>query len=412
MRRVVITGVGVISPVGNDVTTFWNSLCAGVCGIGRITRFDPEGMKATLAAQVKNFDPALYGMDTRAVRRMDIFSQYAMAAAQQAVENSGIYGQIEPERLGVYVGSGIGGMTTFLSETDKLREKGPNRISPLFIPMMISNIAAGNIAIRYDAQGPCLPTVTACATSTHAVGEAYRAILHGYADAVIAGGAEATINPLAVGGFSSAQALSTSQDPRRASIPFDRERAGFVMGEGAGILVLEEYEHAVKRGAAVLAEVCGYSNTCDAYHITAPREDAKCAARAIAEAAKEAGITDRDAVYINAHGTGTPLNDKSETVAIKAGLGEKAAYAAMISSTKSMTAHMLGAAGAVEAIVCALALRDGVIPPTIGYEQADPDCDLDYVPNQARQAQATLALSTSLGFGGHNGCLAFRPVKA
>ncbi len=410
MKRVVITGMGVISPVGNDIESFWSSLTAGVCGIGKLTRFDAEGLKVSVAAEVKNFAPADFGIGAHAARRMDLFAQYAMAAAIQAVAQSGIKDAVEPERFGVYIGSGIGGMETFLKEAKKLFDKGPGRISPLFIPMMISNIASGNIAIEFNAQGPSLPVVTACATSTHSVGEAYRAVAHGYADAIIAGGAEATVNPLAVGGFTNCQALSLEQDPLKASLPFDKRRAGFVLGEGAGVVVLEEYEHAKNRGANIIAEVCGYSNTCDAYHITAPREDGSCAARAIEQAAKQAGINENDVVYINAHGTGTPLNDKSETIAIKAALGTKA-NDAMISSTKSMTGHMLGAAGAVEAIVCALALKNGVLPPTIGLEEPDPECDLDYIPNKVRNVNATLALSTSLGFGGHNGCIAMRAAE-
>ena len=410
MKRVAITGMGVISPVGNNIDSFWSSLTGGICGIGKLSRFEPEGMKVSVAAEVKGFQPADFGINSHAARRMDLYTQYAMAAAMQAVSQSGIQGAVQPGRLGVYVGSGIGGMDTFLRETKKLYDKGPGRISPLFIPMMIGNIAAGNIAIEFNAQGPCLPVVTACATSTHAVGEAYRAIAHGYADAIIAGGAEAAINPLAIGGFTNCQALSLEQDPRKASLPFDARRSGFVIGEGAGILVLEEYEHAIKRGAAIVAELCGYANTCDAYHITAPREDACCAARAIGQAAAQAGIRAEDTVYINAHGTGTPLNDKAETLAIKEALGGQA-YAAMISSTKSMTGHMLGAAGAAEVIACALALKSGVLPPTIGLCEPDAACDLDYIPNQARSVQATLALSTSLGFGGHNGCVALRPTE-
>ena len=317
-----------------------------------------------------------------------------------------------PERFGVYVGSGIGGMNTFVNETQKLMQRGPSRVSPFFIPMMIGNIAAGNIAIQYGAQGPCLPVVTACATSTHAVGEAYRAIAGGYADAIIAGGSEATINPLAVAGFTNCMALAVEEDPHKASLPFDKRRKGFVMGEGAGILILEEMERARARGAKIYGEICGYANTCDAYHVTAPHPEGLCASRAIAMAASEAGIRDEDTVYINAHGTGTPMNDSSETLAIKKALGEDMARRAMISSTKSMTGHMLGAAGAVEAAATTLALHRGVIPPTINLEEPDPACDLDYVPGSARKAQATLALSVSLGFGGHNGCIAIRPADA
>ncbi len=407
MRRVVITGLGIISPVGNNIPDYFENLCQGVCGIGPITHFDTEGYKVHLAAEVKDFNPADYGLEN--TRRMDLYTQYAMAAARQAAEDSGIVGAVEPDRLGVYVGSGIGGIHTFAAETEKLLNRGPGRVSPLFIPMMIANIAAGNIAMAMDAQGPCLPVVTACATSTHTIGEAFHAIAHGYADAIFAGGSEAAVEPLAIAGFTNCQALSLSEDADAASLPFDARRKGFVIGEGAGILVLEEYEHAKARGAKIYAEICGYGNTCDAHHITAPRPDGQCASRAIQLAAQEAGLSDADSIYINAHGTGTPLNDSSETTAIKLALGEQAAKKAAISSTKSMTGHMLGAAGAAEAIVCALALKEGILPPTIHYEQPDPACDLDYVPNEARKAQASLALSTSLGFGGHNACLAFRP---
>lgn len=407
MRRVVITGLGIISPVGNNIPDYFENLCQGVCGIGPITHFDTEGYKVHLAAEVKDFNPADYGLEN--TRRMDLYTQYAMAAAKQAAEDSGIVGAVEPDRLGVYVGSGIGGIHTFAAETEKLLNRGPSRVSPLFIPMMIANIAAGNIAMAMDAQGPCLPVVTACATSTHTIGEAFHAIAHGYADAIFAGGSEAAVEPLAIAGFTNCQALSLSEDANAASLPFDARRKGFVIGEGAGILVLEEYEHAKARGAKIYAEICGYGNTCDAHHITAPRPDGQCASRAIQLAAQEAGMSGADSIYINAHGTGTPLNDSSETTAIKLALGEQAAKKAAISSTKSMTGHMLGAAGAAEAIVCALALKEGILPPTIHYEQPDPACDLDYIPNEARKAQASLALSTSLGFGGHNACLAFRP---
>ncbi|MGI6115982.1 beta-ketoacyl-ACP synthase II [Luoshenia tenuis] len=413
MKRVAITGLGVITPVGNDVNTFWENLTAGVCGIGPITKFPTDDLKVKIAAEVKDFDPAAFGMDVPTARKLDLYTQYALAAAKQAVEDSGIAESgLAPERFGVYVGSGIGGMNTFVNETQKLMQRGPSRVSPFFIPMMIGNIAAGNIAIQYGAQGPCLPVVTACATSTHAVGEAYRAIAGGYADAIIAGGSEATINPLAVAGFTNCMALAVEEDPHKASLPFDKRRKGFVMGEGAGILILEEMERARARGAKIYGEICGYANTCDAYHVTAPHPEGLCASRAIAMAASEAGIRDEDTVYINAHGTGTPMNDSSETLAIKKALGEDMARRAMISSTKSITGHMLGAAGAVEAAASTLALHRGVIPPTINLEEPDPACDLDYVPGSARKAQATLALSVSLGFGGHNGCIAIRPVDA
>ena len=318
-------------------------------------------------------------------------------------------GNIDPFRLGVYVGSGIGGFTTQYRETEKMISEGAKWISPLFIPTMISNIAAGNIAIRNNACGPCLPVVTACATSTHAVGEAYRAIKHGYADAIIAGGAEASTIPLGIAGFANAKALSRSEDPKYASLPFNKNRGGFVMAEGAAILVLEEYEHAKARGANILAEVCGYGNTCDAHHVTAPRPDGKTQAAAIKMALDEAGYTSSDNLYINAHGTGTALNDASETAAFKIALGDDA-YKAHISSTKSMTGHMLGAAGAVEALTCVLALKDGIVPATINLDEPDPECDLDYTPNKPVKAPLTIAISDSLGFGGHNGCVAFRKI--
>ena len=407
MKRVVITGAGVVSPVGNDAAAFFDSLIRGVCGIGPITRFDTSGYKARMAGEVKDFDPQAAGIDRAQAKRTDLFAQYAMAAAMQAVADSGIEGRIAPERFGVYVGSGIGGMQTFVQETEKLLNRGPTRVSPFFIPMMIGNMAAGNIAIRFNAQGPCLPVVTACATSSHAIGEAFRAIKYGHADAIIAGGAEATIVPLAVAGFSNMKALSESEDPNAASLPFDARRGGFVMGEGSGIVVLEEYEHAVSRGAKIYAEVCGYGNTCDAYHITAPHAEAVGATNAIRLALEEANWQG-EKLYINAHGTGTPMNDKVETLAIKKALGEDAARAALISSTKSMTGHMLGAAGAVEAVACAFALKQGIVPPTIHLEQPDPECDLNYVPNEAVKADIEMAVSSSLGFGGHNAVVAFR----
>lgn len=408
MKRVVITGVGVITPVGNEINTFWDNLTNGVCGIGTLTRFDTTDFKVKLAGEVRGFKPADYGIDVPTARHMDLYTQFAMGAAHQAAADSGIVGTVAPERLGVYMGSGIGGMHTFVTETEKLLKRGPARVSPFFIPMMIGNMAAGTVAITYNAQGPCLPVVTACATSTHAIGEAFRAVAHGYADAIFAGGSEATIEPLAVAGFSNSQALSISENPNAASLPFDARRGGFVMGEGAGVMVLEEYEHALARGAKIYAEVVGYANTCDAYHMTAPRPDGACAARAIAEAAREGGVTADDLLYINAHGTGTPLNDSAETLAFKLALGEDLARRAAISSTKSMTGHMLGAAGAVEAIVSALTLARHVAPPTINYREPDPACDLDYIPNVCREGNFTAALSTSLGFGGHNGCLALR----
>ena len=408
MKRVVITGMGAITPVGQDIETFWNSLKNGVCGIDFITKCDTEDLKVRIAAEVKDFDGTKYVESKSELRKLDLFAQYAVAAAKEAVEDSGITGTVEPERLGVYVGSGIGGMSTFIDETVKLYEKGPGRVSPLFIPQMIGNIAAGNIAIKYNAKGVCLPVVTACATSNHAIGEAFHAIKHGYADAIIAGGAEAAVNRLAIAGFTNCMALTKSEDPKRASIPFDKERSGFVLGEGSGIIILEEYEHAVNRGAHIYAEICGYGNTCDAHHVTAPDPEAEGGARAMKLAMAEAGIDGSENIYINAHGTSTPLNDKSETLAIKKALGEENARKVKISSTKSMTGHMLGAAGAVEAIACAKALETGIIPPTIGYENFDEDCDLDYVPNKAVEGNADYAMSVSLGFGGHNACIVLK----
>lgn len=412
MNRVVVTGLGVLSPVGNDVAAFWQSLIEGKCGIGPITAFDTTEYKVKIAAEVKDFDPLQY-LDKAEARKQDRFSQFAVAAASQAMADSGLESgsNIDSFRLGVYIGTGTGGMQSFLTESAKLLEKGPSRTSPFFIPMMIGNMAAGNVALRFHAQGPSLPIMTACATSTNAIGEAYRTIKHGYADAVIAGGAEATIVSLAVSGFTNCMALTQNPDPTCASVPFDKRRNGFVMGEGAGVIILEEYEHAVARGAHIYGEVCGYGNTNDAHHMTAPDPDAKGSSRAIQMAVEEAGLTDTDQIYINAHGTSTPLNDKTETKAIKLALGEETARKAHISSTKSMTGHMLGAAGGVEAIATVLALQYGIIPPTIGYAEPDPDCDLDYTPNHAVKADVTLGISTSLGFGGHNGCLAFRKFE-
>lgn len=413
MKRVVVTGLGVVSPVGNDVPSFWQSLTEGKCGIGPITAFDTTEYKVKIAAEVKDFDPLLY-MDKNEARKQDAFSRYAVAASAQAMQDSGLEsgGNIDPFRLGVYIGSGTGGMQTFMQEAGKLFEKGPGRVSPFFVPMMIGNMAAGNVALKFGAQGPSLPIMTACATSTNAIGEAYRTIKHGYADAIIAGGSEATVIEMAVAGFTNCMALTQNTDPASASIPFDKRRNGFVMGEGAGVLVLEEYEHAVARGAHIYAEVCGYGNTNDAHHMTAPDPDAKGSSRAIQLAVEEAGMQADDEIYINAHGTSTPLNDKTETKAIKLALGEETARKAHISSTKSMTGHMLGAAGGVEAIATVLALKHGIIPPTIGYAEPDPECDLDYTPNKAVKADVTLGISTSLGFGGHNGCLAFRKFEA
>ena len=406
MKRVAVTGLGVISPVGNDVPTFWNALCSGTCGIGPITKFDATDYPVKLAAEVRNFDPKQY-MEKLDILHSDVYTHFAMAAACQAVADSGIAGTLDAERVGVYIGSGIGGIATFMTEHSKLLNRGPRRVSPYFIPMMIPNMASSMIAIRYHFHGPAMPMVTACASGTNAIGEALRLIRHGYADAMVAGGAEATVNALAAAGFSNMQALSPSEDPNAASLPFDVRRAGFVMGEGAGVLVLEELEHAKQRGATIYAELTGYGSTCDAYHITSPDPSAAESARAIADAWRETSL-DSDRVYFNAHGTGTPMNDRIETLAIKKALGEDRARRITISSTKSMTGHLLGAAGGAEAVASVLALRDGIAPPTINLTQPDPDCDLDYTPLTAKHADFDVALSSSLGFGGHNACLAFR----
>ena len=413
-RRVVVTGMGVISPIGNDVDTYWKNLLEGVCGIDFITLFPTDDLPVKIAGLVKEFNPSEYDIEASFAIKQDKFTLYAVAAAWQAVKASGISsaddGNVDPFRLGVYVGSGIGGFNTQMRETEKLFNEGAKWVSPLLIPTMISNIAAGNIAIRNNACGPCLPVVTACATSTHAIGEAYRAIKHGYADAIITGGTEAAIVPLSIAGFANAKALSKSEDPKRASLPFNKNRGGFVMAEGAAMLVLEEYEHAVARGAEIIAEVCGYGNTCDAHHVTAPRPDGKTQAAAIRQALDEAGYNSEDVLYINAHGTGTALNDTSETAAFKLALGNNA-YRAHVSSIKGSVGHMLGAAGAVEAVASVLALKNGVVPPTVGLDEVDPECDLDYTPIKPVKADLTMAISDSLGFGGHNGCIAFRKIK-
>lgn len=411
MYRVAVTGMGVISPVGNDLETFWSSIKEGKNGIGKISRFDASRLKCSLDAEVKDFNPKDYYPSVQEIRRSDLCMQYAYAASIEAVNMSGIMeSDIDKDRLGVYIGSGIGGIGTTITNTLRLNEKGPDMVSPFFVPMMISNMPTGAVAIRFGAKGPTLPVVTACASSSHTVGEAYRAIKHGYADAIIAGGTEAAINELSMAGFVNCQALSLAEDPDAASLPFDKRRGGFVMGEGSGILVLEEYEHAKKRGAKIYAEVVGYGNTSDAYHITAPDPEGYGAMRAIKLAKEEAGINDADEIYINAHGTGTHLNDAMETKAIKEVFGDKA-YSIHISSTKSMTGHMLGATGAVEAIASVLALDTGIIPPTINYKEKDEECDLDYTPNTLVKADVNAALSSSLGFGGHNACVAFRKAK-
>lgn len=411
-RRVVITGMGVISPIGNDVKTFWENLKAGKCGISRLEGFEEYNLPIHVAGRVKDFDPLNYGLSVAEKRRNDLYSQYAMAASTEAMASSGLVSRenIEAERFGVYVGSGIGGINTFVTQTRILIDEGADRISPLFIPMMIPNIAGGNIAIKYKAQGPCLTHVSACATGTNSIGEAYLAIKYGRADAILTGGSEAAVTPLAIGGFANSRALTTEEDPSKACLPFDRRRGGFVMAEGAGLMMLEEYEHAKARGAEIITEVCGYGCTCDAHHYTAPRPDGIPAAKAIREALDEAGYREGENLYVNAHGTGTHLNDAAETNALKLALGEADAHRASVSSTKSMTGHMFGATGAVELMASALALKEGIVPPTIGLEEADPECDLDYTPLKARKRDLDVAISNSLGFGGHNVCVALRKI--
>ena len=413
-RRVVVTGTGIISPIGNDVKTYWKNLLDGVCGIDFIQSIPTDDLPVKIAGEVKDFNPSDFGIEPAFARKQDRFTLFAVAAAYQAMQESGLSaaedGNIDPFRLGVYVGSGIGGFTTQVKETEKILKDGPKWVSPLFIPTMIANIASGNIAIRNKAYGPCLPVVPACATSTHAIGEAYRAIRHGYAEAIIAGGSEAVILPLALAGFANAKALTKAEDPKYASLPFSADREGFVLAEGAAVLVLEEYEHAKARGAQIIAEICGYGNTCDAFHVTAPRPDGSTQAAAIRMALDQAGYTSEDVLYINAHGTGTALNDVSETQAFKLALGEDA-YKAHISSTKGAMGHMLGAAGAAEAVATVLALKNGMVPPTINLTNPDPELDLDYTPCTPVSAELTIALSDSLGFGGHNSAIAFRKAE-
>ena len=400
-KRVVITGMGAVTPLGNNAVDFWQGIKEGRCGIEKITAFDVTNFKSTLAAEVKSFNPEDY-MDKKEVKRMDRYCQLGMAASEEAYKHAGLdTATFDRDRFGVIVGSGIGGLITIEEQHSRLLEKGPSRVSPFFIPMAISNMAAGNIAIKLNARGVCTSIVTACATATHAIGESYQKIRNGDADIIITGGTEAPITPLAVAGFTSMTALSGSSNPARASIPFDKERDGFVMGEGAGIVVLESLDHARKRNAKIYAEVVGYGATCDAYHMTAPAPSGEGGARAMKLALDDAGIKPEEAPYINAHGTSTPYNDKYETEAIKTVFGETA-YKMAISSTKSMTGHLLGAAGAIETIICVRAVEEGFIPPTIGYCIADEECDLDYVSNTGRQGVINYALSNSLGFGGHN----------
>lgn len=407
-KRVVITGMGIVSPLGNDISTFWENLINGQSGIDLITSFDTSDFSVKIAAEVKDFDPLQY-IERKEARKMDRFVQFAIAASQQAVQNANLdMEQVDANRVGVYVGSGIGGLGTLEEQHRNLLEKGPRRVNPFFIPMMIANMASGQVSIHLGAKGPNSAPVTACATGTHAIGDAFKILQRGDADVMIAGGAEATILPTAFAGFSAARALSTrNDDPKGASRPFDKERDGFVMGEGSGVLVMETLDHALKRGADIIAEIVGYGMTGDAFHLTQPAPEGEGAKRSMLAAIADSGLDPTDFGYINAHGTSTELNDKFETIAIKQAFGDHA-YRLAVSSTKSMTGHLLGAAGGVEAIATALALKEQILPPTINYEHPDPDCDLDYVPNEARKANVKAALSNSLGFGGHNATIAFK----
>ena len=407
-RRVVVTGLGAVSPVGNDVPTMWKNMLDGVNGIETISAFDTSDLKVHIAGTVKNFEPEKY-FEKREAKKLDIYCQYAIAAAQEAVDDSGIIGNIDENRFGVYIGAGIGGLNTFINNTVNLENGGPRKVSPFFIPMMIGNIATGNVAIRFNAKGVSLSVMSACATGTNSIGEAFHAIKDGYADAIIAGGAEAVVARLTIAGFQNMKALSTNPDPNKASRPFDKDRDGFVMGEGAGMLILEEYEHAKARGAKIYAEFAGYGNTCDAHHVTAPDPEGAGLARAIEIAFAEANVADDAEVYINAHGTSTHLNDLTETMAIKKALGENA-YKASVSSTKSMTGHMLGATGAIEAIAAVKAIEDGMIPPTINLDEPDEGLDIDYTPKTAKKREINVAASTNLGFGGHDACVVFKKL--
>jgi 3-oxoacyl-[acyl-carrier-protein] synthase II len=411
-RRVVITGMGVVSPVGNDVDTFWNSLITGKSGIRKIDRFDTTGFATQIAGTVNDFNPEDF-IDKKEARRMDRFVQYAVAAAKEALQQSklNIVDEIA-ERVGVYVGSGIGGLETLCEQYDILQQKGPRRVSPFFIPMMIGDMASGQISIYFGAKGPNSSPISACATGTNAIGDAFKIIERGAADVMITGGSEAAVVPLAIAGFNAAKALCTSfnDEPTKASRPFDKNRDGFVLSEGAGILVLEELEHAKARGANILAEIVGYGMSGDAYHITAPAPEGEGAARAMKAAIQDAGIEPSAIGYINAHGTSTELNDYYETLAVKNAFGEHA-YNLKISSTKSMTGHLLGAAGAIEAVACVQALREGILPPTINLEEPGEGCDLDYVPNVAQKVDVEYVMSNSLGFGGHNASIILKKYK-
>ena len=410
-RRVVVTGMGVVSPLGCDLNKFWERLLAGQSGIRRIQTFDPALYTSQIAGEVVEFNPDEF-ISKKEQRHMDPFCRYGVAAAKMALADSGLkLDQVNTERAGVVIGSGIGGLQVCLAQSISLHTRGPSRFSPFVIPQMITNILSGMVAIEFGFKGPNFTVVSACASATHSLGECLRMIQHGEADLMVSGGAEGSLCELAVGGFCAMRALSTRNDePARASRPFDAQRNGFVIAEGSGILILEELEHARKRGAKIYCELAGYGRTCDAYHITAPDEAGRGAARGMTLAREDAGLRPEDIDYINAHGTSTELNDKCETMAIKQSLGEAQARKVMISSTKSMTGHLLGAAGGIESIVCALVLKNGVIPPTINYENPDPECDLDYVPNQARHAKVRACLNNSLGFGGHNATLCFKAI--
>lgn len=409
--RVVVTGLGIISPIGTGKDAFWGALLRGESGIGRITRFDPSEFKTQIAAEVRDFNPETY-IDKKEARRMDRYTQFAVAATGLALEDAQISpDEVDPDRIGVVLGCGIGGIETFEDQTRVLVARGPNRVSPFFVPMMIANMGAGYIAIVNGFYGPNSTVVTACASSNQAIGEAFRIIQRGEADVMVTGGAEAAITPVGIAGFCAMKAMSTrNNDPARACRPFDAGRDGFVVGEGAAVLILEQVERALKRGAHVYAEITGYGQSCDAYHITAPDPDGSGAAKAMDRALKDAGLRPEEVSYINAHGTSTPLNDKVETMAIKKVFGDFA-YRIPVSSTKSMTAHLLGAAGGIEAAACVLSITHGVIPPTINYEEPDPDCDLDYVPGEARNAQIEVAVSNGFGFGGHNATLVFKRYR-
>lgn len=407
MRRVVVTGLGAVTPIGNNVADMWESVRAGKCGIDRITHYDTTGRKVTLAGEVKNFC-AEEVIDKSELRKMDPFVVFAIAAADEAMRDAALAMEEEDAlRCGIIFSSGIGGLGTIQNECTRGLEKGFDRVSPHFIPMSISNMAAGQIAIRHGIHGMCSCVVTACAGATNAIGDAFRQVRDGYQDVMLCGGCEASITPLGIGGFTSMKALSTVEDPARASIPFDKERSGFVMGEGAGVLVLEEYEHAVKRGARIYCEMVGYGATCDASHVTAPLADGSMAAAAMTKALEDAKLTPSQVTYINAHGTSTSLNDKGETKAIRLAFGD-AADRLMVSSTKSMTGHLLGASGAVEAIITVLSVKNDLVPPTINYQVPDEECDLDIVPNKARETKVECAMSNSLGFGGHNASIVFK----